>query len=105
MKKKEDARCGWILEVDLEYPEELHKEHSAYPLAPEKIAVEEEWLSEYQKNLMRRLDLTHSRDKKLLLTLRDKDNYVPHYRNLQFYLKHGMKLKKVHRVLEFEQER
>ena len=36
MKKKEDSKCGWILEVDLEYPAELHKEHSAYPMAPEK---------------------------------------------------------------------
>ena len=73
-------------------------------MAPEKIAVEKEWLSEYQKDLMRKLDLTHSKEKKLLLTLRDKENYVVHNRNLQFYLKHGMKLKKVHRVLEFEQE-
>ena len=42
--------------------------------------------------------------KKLLLTLEDKSNFVLHYRNLQFYLKHGMKLKCVHRVLELEQE-
>jgi len=42
--------------------------------------------------------------KKLLLTLEDKKNYVVHYRNLQFYLKQGMKLKHVHRVLEFKQE-
>ena len=41
---------------------------------------------------------------KLLLTLEDKSNYVVHYRNLQFYLKPCMKLKRVHRVLEFEQE-
>ena len=42
--------------------------------------------------------------KKLLLTLQDKNNYVVHYRNLQFYLNQGMKLKRVHRVLEFDQE-
>ena len=72
MKKKEDAKCGWILEVDLEYPAELHKEHSGYPTAPEKIAVEEEWLSEYQKNLMVQLGLTHSKGKTLPLTLKDK---------------------------------
>ena len=36
--------------------------------------------------------------------LDDKRNYVLHYRNLQFYLKQGMKLKRVHRVLEFEQD-
>ena len=44
IKKNEDAKCGWILEVDLEYPSELHEENSAYPLAPEKVAVEKEWL-------------------------------------------------------------
>ena len=44
------------------------------------------------------------KEKKLLLTLKDKQNYVVHHKNLQFYLKHGMKLKKVHRGLEFEQE-
>ena len=54
---------------------------------------------------MRQLDLTNTKEKKLLLTLRDKNNYDVHYRNLQFYLKQGMRLKKVHRVLEFEQDR
>jgi len=43
-------------------------------------------------------------ENKLVLTLQDKKNYVVHYRNLQFYLKLGMKLKKVHRTLEFDQE-
>ena len=36
-----------ILEVDLEYPPELHKEHNGYPLAPEKKAVKKEWMSDY----------------------------------------------------------
>ena len=54
---------------------------------------------------MKDLDLKPPDRKKLLLTLHDKKNYVVHYRNLQFHLKQGMKLKRVHRVLEFEQER
>jgi len=41
---------------------------------------------------------------KLVLTLEDKNNYVVHYKNLQFYLRQGMRLKKVHRVIEFDQE-
>ena len=61
-------------------------------------------LSEYQKRLMEDLELKLPNSKKLLLTLHDKKNYVVHYRNLQFYLKQGIKLKLVHRVLEFEQE-
>ena len=33
----------------------------------------------------------------------EKTNYVCHYRNLKFYLNHGLKLKKTHRILQFEQ--
>jgi len=104
LKKKENAKNGWILEVDLEYPEELHEEHNSYLLAPEKKVVEKEWMSDYQKRLMEDLDLKLPDYKKLLLTLQVKNNYIVHYKNLQFYLKQGMKLKRVHRVLEFEQE-
>ena len=41
---------------------------------------------------------------KLVLTLEDKEKYVVHYKNLQFYLSQGMWLTKVHRVIEFDQE-
>ena len=50
------------------------------------------------------LDLTMPNTEKLVLTLEDKEKYVVHYSNLQFYLRQGMRLKKVHRVIEFDQE-
>ena len=37
----------FILEVDSEYPQELHDIHNDYPLAPEKNNIPKEWLSEY----------------------------------------------------------
>ena len=40
---------GYFLEVDLEYPGELHKLHNDFPLAPEKIAVSNDMLSKYCK--------------------------------------------------------
>ena len=43
---------GCILEVDLEYPAELHESHNDYPLAPERLKVKKEWLSGYQANLL-----------------------------------------------------
>ena len=52
LKKPKDK--GWILEVDLEYPKHLHKIHNEYPLAPEKLAVKKEWLSEYQNRTNRK---------------------------------------------------
>ena len=66
--------------------------------------MKREWMSEYQKRQINDLDLKSPDTEKLLLTLEGKKNYVVHYRNLQFYLKQVMKLKRVHRVLEFEQE-
>ena len=104
MKKGPNVKKGWILEVDLEYPEELHDAHNDYPLAPEKRATEPWKMSEYQRRLMADLGLDPPNTEKLVLTLEDKEKYVVHYKNLQFYLSQGMRLKKVHRVLEFDQE-
>ena len=39
MKIKSNNSIGYILEVDLEYTQNLHNEHSDYPLAPEKIII------------------------------------------------------------------
>ena len=104
MKMKWNSKKGWILEVDLEYPAHLHKDHNDYPLVPEKKTIKPEQMSEYQRWLMADLDLTMPKTEKLVLTLEDKEKYVVHYRNLQFYLRQGMRLKKVHRVIEFDQE-
>ena len=104
MKMKWNSKKGWILEVDLEYPKYLHDAHNDYPLAPEKKTIKPEQMSEYQRRLKAELGLTTPETEKLVLTLEDKEKYVVHYSNLQFYLRQGMQLKKVHRVIEFEQE-
>ena len=104
MKIGLNAKKGWILEIDLAYPEELHDLHDGYPLAPEKRATEPWKMSEYQRRQMADLGLEPPNTEKLVLTLEDKEKYVTHYKNLQFYLSQGMRLKKVHRVLEFNQE-
>ncbi|KAK3794857.1 hypothetical protein RRG08_001008 [Elysia crispata] len=97
-----DGPEGFILEVDLEYPQELHDEHNAYPLAPERMVVQKKWMSEYQHGLLG-AGVVSAEVEKLVPNLRDKNHYVLHYRNLQLYLGLGMKLKKVHRALRFEQ--
>jgi len=95
----DDNPTGYILEVDLEYPRDLHELHNDYPLAPERVTVTEEMLSPYSKSFPGKHILTE----KLVPNLNDKIKYVTHYVNLKLYIRLGMKLKRVHRVLEFRQ--
>ena len=99
----EDSKKGLILEVDLEYPDELHNLHNTFPLAPQKVKVTEDMLSDYCKNIAEKYNISTGLVHKLIPTLNNKEKYVIHYRNLQLYLDLGLKLTKVHRVLEFNQ--
>ena len=62
---------GYILEVDLEYPAELHEQHNAYRLAPERMVVQKEWMSEYQHDLLG-IGVAPTEVEKLVPNLRDK---------------------------------
>ena len=73
-----------ILEVDLEYPKELHDLHNDYPLAPERIMM------------------CKNKVEKLIPNLRDKEKYIIHYKNLNQYLGLGLKLSCIHRGIKFE---
>ena len=102
-KYTENSKKGLILEVDLEYPQELHDLHNDYPLGPEKVKVAKDMLSDYCKKIVDKFNISSGLVHKLIPTLNDKEKYILHYRNLQSYLSLGLKLKKIHRVLEFDQ--
>ena len=91
-KYKEDSEKGLILEVDLEYPEELHDTHNDYPLAPEKVKVTKEMLSPYCKKIAEKYKISTGLVYKLIPTLSKKEKYVLHYRNLQLYTYLGLKI-------------
>ena len=99
----ENSSTGYILEVDLEYPEKLHLLHNDYPLAPEKLAIPNDMLSDYCKKIADEYEIKVGDLKKLIPNLGNKINYVVHCRNLQLYLSLGIKLTKIHRVLKFRQ--
>ena len=98
-----DSKKGLILEVDLEYPQELHTIHNDYPLAPEKIQVNKNMLSAYCQQIAKKYNIATGLVAKLIPTLTKKEKYVLHYRNLQLYLDLGLKISKVDRVLKFNQ--
>ena len=81
LKNWENGGC--ILDVDLEYLKDLHDVHNEYPLAPERLMI--------------------NKVEKLIPNLNHKTNYILHYKNLKQYLSLGLKLKKIHRGIKFNE--
>ena len=75
---------GYIFEVDVKYSKRLHELHSDLPFLSERMEV--------------------NKCKKLVCNLFNKKKYVAHINTLKQALHHGLKLKKIHRVIEFNQE-
>ena len=99
----EKSSIGYILEVDLNYPDDLLKLHNDYALAPEKLEISQNMLSKYCCNIADEYGIKIGGINNLVPNLGNKSKYVVHYRNLQLYISLGMKLTKVHRVLKFKQ--
>lgn len=99
------GELGYILEVDLVYPAHLHDQHNCYPLAPERLEICPDMLSPYCSRLAEKLKLNKLTTHKLSPNFYPKKHYVVHLRNLQFYLKHGLEVTRIHRVLKFSQSR
>lgn len=101
---KQDSDYGCIVQVDLQYPSELHDMHRDLPLAPERMIVPNECLSPYAVHLKEKLEQKGSdTSSKLFTTLHDKQDYILHYRLLQFYVKLGLRVVNVKRGILFRQ--
>ena len=75
---------GYIFEVDVKYPKRLHELHSDLPFLSERMKV--------------------NKRNKLVCNLFNKKKYVTHINSLKQALNHGLKFKKIHRVIEFNQK-
>ena len=80
----ENSGKGFILEVDVKYPKELYDSHSDLPFLSKKMKID--------------------KSKKLVCNLHNKKKYVVHIKSLKQALNHGLKLKRVHRVIQFSQK-
>ena len=92
----ETSEGGYILEVDLEYPNELHNLHDDYPLAPNKINVTEDMLSDYCGNIAKEHNISVGGVKKVVPNFKKREKYITHYRNLKIYVSLGLKLVEIH---------
>ena len=102
----DDQYKGYFVECDLDYPDHLHDAHSDFPLAPERLVMQVDEMSEEQREMLNHYEMkTGFKQAKLIPNLLNKRNYMCHYRTLKFYLEHGMILRKIHSVIEFSQSR
>ena len=85
MKKyDENSNTGDFLESVIEYPKTLFNSHKELPFLPERKKVE--------------------KVEKLIFSIEDKEKYVIHIRATKQALNHELNLKKVHRVIQFNQK-
>ena len=80
----ENSNKGYILEVDVKYPKTLHDLYSDLLFLPRRMKIDE--------------------CKKFVCNLQNKKKYVVHIKSLKQALNHGLKLKKIHRIIEFNQK-
>ena len=91
-----DSGIGFVLEVDLDYPDDLHTKREDFALAPTKDKIDRIMLSKYQ---MGPLDQAGIRCLYRLYSRRKITRFIT------FYVDLGLKVSKVHRVLQFKQKR
>lgn len=95
---------SYILEVDLDYDSSLSPSHGSYPMAPHNKDIHFSDLSPFSQDVVRQLSgKERHKTRKLTATFEARKKYLCHVLNLNFYIKHGLKLTKIHRVIAFRQ--
>ena len=98
----DDSDIGYFVEADLIYPDNIKKKTKNFPFAPENKKNDPYIFNDYMKEI--RPD-NYTSTKKLICDWSDKKNYLIHYRMLKFYIRHGMIVDKVHKIISFKQSR
>ena len=103
-KTANDSETGFVLEVDLYYPDALHSMHKDFPLAPTKKKYDRNMLFEFQMGLLDNACNRRVTTPNLVQTSFAKI-YTVYYITLKLYVDLGLKVTKVHRLLQFKQEK
>lgn len=97
---------GYMLKVDLSFPDDIHDWMNDFVMAPDNRQVTQEDLSSYQQTLHRKLypeKKGKHRSKKLVACFKTRRKYIVHGECLKFYIEQGCVLEKVHQILSFSQ--
>ena len=101
-----DDEFGYIVCVDLEYPDSIHDAHQDFPMAPAREPVDSMWLSSYQLDLLEEYHLPKvSMCNKMLQILYDKKDNTLHYVSIKIHKRDRPEVSKLHKVLKFRQSK
>ena len=75
----ENCLIGYILEVDLEYPDELHNLHNVYPPNPKNLKISYDMLSNYYSHISDKHETKIGGINKLVSNLCNKSKYIVCY--------------------------
>lgn len=101
-----DKDIGYIICCDLQYPEHLHDLHDAFPMAPVSTDICFDDLSPLAKKLFNTCfpeKNSHHKCRKLIASFNPRINYVAHAKCVQYYVKSGLQVTKISKILKFRQ--
>lgn len=103
LETPDDFHIGYRIECDLHVPLDLHDYFNDLPLAVSQFTCTEKMLSHYTLNMRQQQNQT-SFAKMLIPNLFDKSKFICDYRLLKRFVKYGLIIKKVYRILSYRQD-
>ena len=98
----DDSDIGYLIEVDLKHPDEIKEKTKNFPFAPVNKKTNPDNFNDFMTTI--KLE-TYTKTKKLICDWSVKKNYLIHYRMLNFYVRHGMRVDKVHNIKSLRQSK
>ena len=100
LRTPDNYEHGFLIECDLEYPFCIDKKTKHFPFLPEKKTIKVEDFSAY---LTTNKPEKYKPTEKLIMDQTNKQRYFLHYRDLKFYVRHGIRVLYVHTVYKIKQ--
>ena len=100
LRTPDNDEHGFLIECDLDYPSSIHEKTKYFPFLPDEKTIKVENFSLY---MTINKPEKHKPTKKLIMDQTNKQRYFLHYRDLKFYIRHGIRIVRIHTVYKFKQ--
>ena len=102
LNTSDDNEIGYLLEVDLKYPDNIKEKTKHFAFCPEKKFIPKDKYNDYMNEIKPKI---YTKSKKLIRDWTDKKKYLIHYKMLKFYVRHCMIVEKIHEIISFKRSK